>query len=311
MTNDSPGNVAASVRQRLLDLSRERGEDFQLILTWYTAERFLYRLALSKHSKQFILKGAMLLNVWMDRSHRPTRDLDFAGYGEGTPERLVNLFHEICQVEVEEDGLQYEAESIQVNEIRENQEYQGQRVRLVAYLETARIPVQIDIGFGDVVTPDAEEISYPTLLDSPAPPILVYPPETVVSEKLQAMVALGILNSRMKDFYDLSIISKQLTFDGPKLVDAIKATFKRRRTKIPEAAPMALTDEFSMDRDKVTQWKAFLTRSGLENTAVDLPQTIEELRLFLIPPLQAAASGGDFHLEWTRGGPWSTVGGKD
>lgn len=214
MTNDSPGNVAASVRQRLLDLSRERGEDFQLILTWYAAERFLYRLALSKHSNQFILKGAMLLNVWMDRSHRPTRDLDFAGYGEGSPERLVNLFHEICQVEVEEDGLQYEAESIQVNEIRENQEYQGKRVRLVAYLETARIPVQIDIGFGDVVTPDAEEISYPTLLDSPAPRILVYPPETVVSEKLQAMVALGILNSRMKDFYDLRIISKQLTFDG-------------------------------------------------------------------------------------------------
>jgi hypothetical protein len=230
---------------------------------------------------------------------------------DASPEQLINLFQEICQVEVGEDGLQYDTESIQVNEIRENQEYQGQRVRLVAYLETARIPVQIDIGFGDVVTPDAEEISYPTLLDSPAPRILTYPPETVVSEKLQAMVALGILNSRMKDFYDLSIISKQLTFDGPKLVDAIKATFKRRRTKIPEAAPMALTDEFSMDRDKVTQWKAFLTRSGLENTAVDLPQTIEELRLFLIPPLQAAASGGDFHLEWTREGPWSTVGGKD
>ena len=184
MTNNSPGNVVASVRQRLLELSRERGEDFQLILTWYAAERFLYRLGLSKHSKQFILKGAMLLKVWMDRSHRPTRDLDFAGYGEGSPGRLVNLFHEISQVEVEEDGLQYEAESIQVNEIRENQKYQGQRVRLVAYLETARIPVQIDIGFGDVVTPDAEEISYPTLLDSPAPRILVYPPESVVSEKL-------------------------------------------------------------------------------------------------------------------------------
>jgi len=311
VTNERPGNIAASVRQRLLDLSRERGEDFQLILTWYAAERFLYRLALSKYSKQFILKGAMLLNVWMDRSHRSTRDLDFAGYVDASPEQLIDLFQEICQVEVEEDGLQYDTESIQVNEIRENQEYQGQRVKLVAYLETARIPVQIDIGFGDVVTPDAEEITYPTLLDSPAPRILVYPPETVVSEKLQAMVALGILNSRMKDFYDLKIISKQLTFDGPKLVDAIKATFNRRRTKIPEAAPMALTDEFSMDRDKATQWKAFLTRSSLENTAVDLPQTIEALRLFLIPPLQAAVSGGDFHLEWTRGGPWSTVGGKD
>jgi hypothetical protein len=280
VTNERLGNIAASVRQRLLDLSRERGEDFQLILTWYAAERFLYRLALSKYSKQFFLKGAMLLNVWMDRSHRPTRDLDFAGYVDASPEKLINLFQEICQVEVEEDGLQYDTESIQVNEIRENQEYQGQRVRLVAYLEAARIPVQIDIGFGDVVTPDAEEISYPTLLESPAPRILTYPPETVVSEKFQAMVALGILNSRMKDFYDLR-------------------------------APIALTDEFSMDRDRVTQWKAFLTRTGLENTAVDLPQIIEELKLFLIPPLQAAASGGDFNLEWTRGGPWSTVGEQD
>lgn len=311
MTHERQGNVAASVRQRLLDLSRERGEDFQLILTWYAAERFLYRLSLSKYSKQFILKGAMLLNVWMDRSHRPTRDLDLAGYVDASPEQLINLFQEICQVEVEEDGLQYDTESIQVNEIRANQEYQGQRVRLVAYLETARIPVQIDIGFGDVVTPDAEEISYPTLLDSPAPRILTYPPETVVAEKYQAMVALGILNSRMKDFYDLRMMSRKFTFDGSQLVDAIKATFNRRRTEILGSAPVALTDEFSMDRDRVTQWKAFLKRTGLENTAVDLPQTIEELRLFLIPPLQAAASGADFNLEWARGGPWSTVGGKD
>ena len=264
-------------------------------------------MAQSRHSEQFILKGAMLLNVWMDRSHRPTRDLDFAGYGEASPERLITLFQEICQVEVEADGLQYDTESIQVNEIRENQEYQSQRVRLIAFLETARISVQIDIGFGDVVTPKAEEISYPTLLDSPVPRILAYPPETVVAEKFQAMVALGILNSRMKDFYDLRIISKQFTFDGPKLVDAIKATFNRRRTKIPGSAPVALTDEFSMDRDKVTQWKAFLTRSGLENTAVDLPQTIEELKLFLIPPLQAAASEEDYNGRWTKGGPWEMI----
>jgi hypothetical protein len=260
---------------------------------------------MSVHSKQFILKGAMLLNVWMDRSHRPTRDLDFAGYGEASPERLITLFQEICQVEVEADGLQYDIDSIQTSEIRENQEYQGQRVRLIAYLETARIPVQIDIGFGDVVSPQAEEISYPTLLDSPAPRILAYPPETVISEKLQAMVALGMLNSRMKDFYDLRMIARQFTFDGPKLVEAIKATFARRRTEIPESAPVAFTEEFSTDRDKVTQWKAFLTRTGLENTAVDLPQIIEELRLFLIPPLKAATSGEDFKSSWPRGGPWS------
>jgi predicted nucleotidyltransferase component of viral defense system len=311
VTNGRPANVAASVRQQLLGLSRERGENFQLVLTWYVAERFLYRLAQSKHSEQFILKGAMLLNVWMDRSHRPTRVLDFAGYGDASPERLMTLFREICQVEVEEDGLQYDTENIQVNEIRENQQYQGQRVRLIAYLEAARIPVQIDIGFGDVVSPEAEEISYPTLLDLPAPRILAYPPETVISEKLQAMVALGMLNSRMKDFYDLRMISRLFTFDGAKLVEAIRATFDRRRTEITESAPVALTEEFSKDPDKTTQWKAFLLRSGLEDTAVDLPQIIEELMLFLVPPLQAAASGRDFNLEWTRGGPWATVGGQD
>jgi predicted nucleotidyltransferase component of viral defense system len=309
VTSRGPGNIAASLRQRLLKLSRERGEDFQLVLTWYAAERFLYRLAQSKYAVQFILKGAMLLNVWMGRSHRPTRDLDFAGYGEASPERLITLFQEICQVDVEEDGVQYDIDSIQVNEIRENQEYQGQRVRLIAYLETARIPVQIDIGFGDVVTPEAEEISYPTLLDSPVPRILVYPPETVISEKVQAMVALGMVNSRMKDFYDLRMIAKLFTFDGSKLVEAIRATFNRRTTGIPESSPVALTEEFSTDRDKATQWKAFLTRSGLENTAVDFPQIIEELRLFLIPPLQAAARGRDFNFEWTGGGPWSAVGG--
>lgn len=309
MTNGRPGNIAASVRQRLLDLSRERGEDFQLILICYAAERFLYRLAMSEHSRQFILKGATLLNVWMDRSHRPTRDLDFAGYGEVSPERLITLFQEICQIEVEADGIQYDIDSIQMNEIREDQEYQGQRVRLIAYLEAARIPVQIDIGFGDVMTLEAEEISYPTLLDSPAPRILAYPPETVISEKLQAMVALGMLNSRMKDFYDLRMIARLFTFDGSKLVEAIRTTFNRRKTEIPESAPVALTEEFSKDRDKVTQWRAFLTRSGLENTAVDLPQVIEELRLFLIPPLQAAANDRDFNLAWTRGGPWSAVGG--
>jgi hypothetical protein len=163
----------------------------------------------------------MLLNVWMDRSHRPTRDLDFAGQGDASPERLITLFQEICRVEVEPDGLEFDPETIRVNEIREDQEYQGQRVRLLGNLGNARISVQIDIGFGDVVTPRAEKIIYPTLLDLPAPRILAYPVETVVGEKLQAMVALGMLNSRMKDFYDLRMVARQFTFDGSKLVEAV------------------------------------------------------------------------------------------
>lgn len=305
LTNGSSAKIAASVRQRLLDLSRERREDFQLVLTWFAVERLLYRFAQSKYSTQFILKGAMLLTFWMGRSHRPTRDLDLAGHGDDSPQRITSLFQEICQIEVDPDGLQFDPESIQVTEIREDQEYKGQRVKLLAYLGKARIPVQIDIGFGDVVTPVAEEISYPTLLDFPAPQILAYPPETVVSEKLQIMVAFGMLNSRMKDFYDLRMISRQFAFDGPKLVAAIQATFERRRTAIPETAPVALTEEFSTDPGKVAQWNAFVKRTGLGDTTIDLPQVINDLAEFLIPPLSAAGRGADFGYEWTKGGPWS------
>jgi len=307
VSEEHPANITASIRRRLYDLSRNRGEDFQLILTWYAAERLLYRLSRSKHSREFILKGAMLLNIWMDRSHRPTRDLDFAGQGDSSPDRLITAFHEICQVEVKPDGLQFDPESIQVTEIREIQEYQGQRIKLIANLGKARISVQVDIGFGDAVTPEARQITYPTLLDLPAPLILAYPVETVVAEKLQAMVALGMLNSRMKDFYDVRMISRQFRFEGPKLAEAIRVTFDRRRTEIPESIPTALSDEFAMDSEKGTQWKAFLNRSGLEDIALELPQIIDEIRVFLIPPLNAAARGVDFQFEWTAGAPWSQM----
>lgn len=253
----------------------------------------------------------MLLNVWMDRSHRPTRDLDFAGQGDSSPEHLITVFDEICQVEVEPDGLQFDPGSIQVTEIREFQEYQGQRIRLIANLGKARINLQVDIGFGDAVTPEAKQITYPRLLDLPAPVILAYPVETVVAEKLQAMVALGMVNSRMKDFYDVSVISRQFRFEGPTLAEAIRVTFDRRRTEIPKSIPTALSDEFAMDTEKGNQWKAFLKRSGLEKIPVNLQQIVEELKVFLVPPLHAAGRGLDFNFYWTKGGPWSTVAEKD
>ncbi|MCG6917548.1 MAG: nucleotidyl transferase AbiEii/AbiGii toxin family protein [Deltaproteobacteria bacterium] len=312
MTKEQPASIAtASIRRRLYDLSRERGEDFQLILTWYAAERLLYRLSLSKHSREFILKGAMLLNVWMDRSHRPTRALDFAGQGDFSPEHLITVFDEICQVEAEPDGLQFDPASIQATEILEFHVYQGQRIRLIANLGKARINVQVDIGFGDAVTPEARQITYPTLLDLPEPLILAYPVETVVAEKLQAMIVLGMLNTRMKDFYDVSMISREFRFEGPTLAEAIRVTFDRRHTEIPESIPSALSDEFAMDTGKGIQWKAFLKRSGLERIPVELPQVVDELRVFLIPPLNAAGRGLDFNFYWMKGGPWSTVAEKD
>jgi len=304
MSKAQPTNVAASVRQRLLNLSRDKGEDFNFVLTQYALERFLYRLASSEYAARFVLKGAMLFAAWSDRSHRPTRDLDLLGYGDASEQQLITSFQQICQAEVEPDGLEFDAKSIRVTEIREDQDYDSRRMQLVAKLEKAQIHLQIDIGFGDAVTPEAEEIDYPTLLDFPAPRIWAYPRETVVAEKLQAMIALGMPNTRMKDFYDVWMIARHFSFDGTTLVRAITATFDRRKTKIPNEVPTALGDEFATDRDKVTQWKAFLQRSRLEGAAVDLSQVVDELRAFLIPPLFTAANSETFNQSWTDGGPW-------
>ncbi|MEE8470879.1 MAG: nucleotidyl transferase AbiEii/AbiGii toxin family protein, partial [Dehalococcoidia bacterium] len=291
--------------RRLLDLSRQKGEDFNFVLTQYVLERFLYRLAASEYADRFVLKGAMLLAARADRSHRPTRDLDLLGYGDASEQQLTTMFHQICRTDVEPDGLEFDAQSISVAEIREEQEYEGKRVKLVAKLGTAQIPIQVDIGFGDVVTPEAMEIDYPTLLDFPAPRIQAYPLETVIAEKLQAIVVLGVPNSRMKDFYDLWIIAREFSFSGPLLVRAIKATFARRQTQIASVRPIALSDEFATDRNKATQWKAFLGRISLEATRVELPQVINELQAFLTPPLFAAAKGEAFAQSWGAGGPWS------
>lgn len=305
MRKRQPGNLAASVRQRLLNRAREKGEDFNLVLTRYTLERLLYRLAQSQYADRFVLKGAMLFAIWADRAYRPTRDLDLLGYGDPSEQALATVFQEICLTDVEPDGLVFDADRIQVTEIREDQEHEGRRVQLVAALANAQIHLRVDIGFGDVVTPEAEEIDYPTLLDFPAPRVWAYPRETVVAEKLQAMVDLGIANTRMKDFYDLWVVAWQFSFSGSSLVEAIRATFARRGTPIPSETPIALTGALAMDPDKATQWKAFLRRSGLEETPVELSQVVTELRAFLIPPLFAAAKDETLTQSWVDGGPWS------
>lgn len=247
MSRARPANLAASVRQRLLNLSITQREDPHLTLTRYALERLLYRLAQSQYAGQFILKGAMLFVLWTKSAHRPTRDLDLLGFGEASGERLTAVFQEMCGVVVEPDGLEFDPDSIRVAEIREGQSYQGQRVKLIARLGNANIPAQVDIGFGDVVTPEAQAIDYPTLLNLPAPRIRAYPPETVVAEKLQALVDLGMQNSRMKDFYDLWIIARQFSFEGPTMVAAVRATFERRATTLPKTVPTGLSEEFATD----------------------------------------------------------------
>ncbi len=304
MRKRQPINLAASVRQQLLNQARDKGEDFNLVLTRYALERLLYRLARSQYVNRFVLKGAMLFALWANRVYRATKDLDLLGYGDSSQQTLMKVFQDICLADVEPDGLLFDANSIRINEIRENQEYGGCRVQLVTHLANAQVNLQIDIGFGDVVRPAAEKIDYPTLLNFPAPRVWAYPREAVVAEKLQAIVALGLANTRMKDFYDIWVIASQFSFSGQPLVEAIKATFARRGTQLPGEVPIALSEAFSHDSGKATQWRAFLRRTGLEKAGVEFSQVVTELRTFLIPPILAASKGEALRQSWVEGAQW-------
>lgn len=306
MKREKPRNLAASVRQRLFNLAHERREDFGLVLTRYGLERFLYRLAQSQYRDQFILKGALLFELWTHRPYRPTRDLDLEGQGENSITRIKRSFPEIMSQAVEDDGLVFDPKSLRVAIIKEEQEYEGLRVNLVARLERAKITMQVDIGFGDVIVPPPTEIQYPALLDFPSPHLRAYPRETVVAEKLEALVKLGMTNTRMKDFYDLWRLSQDFDFDGALLVAAIKSTFNRRGTEIPPGAPLALTDEFSRDTQKARQWEAFLKKSGLEQDCATLQAVAADLARFLIAPLQAVSTAQPFPLTWPKAGSWSS-----
>jgi predicted nucleotidyltransferase component of viral defense system len=299
-----PTNLPASIRQRLLNLSRDRGGDFNLTLTRYGTERLLYRLSQSELADHFVLKGALLLSLWTDRLQRPTRDIDLLGYGDSSQEALTQLFQDICVADVQADGLMFHPDTVRVTEIRDNQEYGGQRVQMTATLGNARINLQVDIGFGDVITPGTDDVVYPSLLGLPPPRLRAYPRETVIAEKLEAMVVLGMVNSRMKDFYDVWMISRELQFDGRTLARAIQATFQRRRTELPRTVPIAFTEEFAGNPDKSRQWIAFLSRNRLDVGGLDLTQIIRQIRLFLMPPIIAAANGQDFEETWPAGGPW-------
>jgi predicted nucleotidyltransferase component of viral defense system len=297
-------DVAASVRARLLRQAKESGEEFQATLSRYIRERLLYRLSVSQYRDQFILKGALLFAYWTGEPHRPTRDIDLLGWGEPNIAILEQIFREICQVEVEDDGVQFLEDSIAGERIKEDQEYEGIRIRMLALLAGARVTLQVDVGFGDAVVPAAEEIVFPSLLNLPAPRMRGYPRETVVAEKFQAMVALGILNSRMKDFYDLYILSQRFDFDGVTLGRAIQATFKRRKTPIPIELPLALTPAFYEDRQKQTQWGGFLRKGRLQTESPSLVRVIESLANFLMPPVRAIANGETFDQTWKAQGPW-------
>lgn len=304
--SETPANLAASVRQRLLNGARERSEEFQLTLTRYAIERLLYRLSLSARRNDFILKGAALYAVWSKETsgvvYRPTRDLDFWGAGDSSIEAIVAAFQEIAATAVEPDGLTFNAEQVRGDVMREDELYEGCRLHLTTYLGAARIPLQIDIGFGDAVTPAACVGDYPTLLSFPAPRLRLYPRETVVAEKFEAMVSLGATNSRMKDFFDVWLLGERFAFDGPTLCRALAATFARRGTPLPEDVPLALTSQFTKDPAKITAWQAFTRRSALQ--APELSVVAVQSQKFLMPPVRAAATQSTFEAQWQPGDDW-------
>lgn len=295
-------NVAASVRDRLKALARTRGVEFQLVLSEFAVERLLYRLGASAHSERFVLKGATLFKLWSPQDRRATWDLDLLGRGFGQVSEIVAVVRELCGVDGR-DGIVFDPETVVGEEIRDPNQYGGVRVRFQAHLAGARIPVQVDVGFGDAVVPAPTMEEYPVLLDHAPPRILTYPREAVVAEKLEAIVSLGITNTRLKDLYDLHQLAGAFPFDGASLTRAVRATFQRRKTPLPEDTPLLLTANFSRSPDRETQWRAFLRRSRLEGPR-DAGTLVQDLRAFLLPVMEAAARDGSLEASWDPGRAW-------
>lgn len=296
-------NMAASVHARLMSRARETRRPFQELLQYYAMERFLYRLSRTPYHTRLVLKGALMLHVWDAPLARATRDVDFLGRMENSRESVARLVREVCEVEVEPDGMVFDPGTVITEHIKEDAEYQGVRVRFRGLLGRAQAPMQLDIGFDDVVVPGPQPIVYPTLLDMPAPRLMGYPREVVVAEKFQAMVFLGTLNSRMKDFYDVWLLARQFDFDGALLTRAVNSTFTHRGTPM-DRSPVALTPSFTESSSVRTQWSAFLRRAGLTEAPQQMVEVATVLSGFLLPVAKACAAGTPFQARWTAPGPW-------
>lgn len=302
------GPKAESIRHRLRNEAKKRGEDVQFYHQRYAMERFLYRLGKSPYRERFVLKGATLFAMWGGSKYRPTRDLDFTGYGSSETKDVLAAMRAICAEPDAVGELRFDAETLAAVPIREDSYYDGLRVTLVAWLGEQRIPLQIDIGFGNAIEPRAVDSEFPVLLGDPAPNIRAYPYQAVVAEKFHAMVVLGERNSRMKDFYDLYVLASQFEFDGAVLVRAVTATFERRNLKVTPALPAALTTRFYADAARGGQWRAYLSGKGLPGAPADFA-AVGELLLAFLAPIWARLSVGDAVVwKWPAGGPWGRGG---
>jgi predicted nucleotidyltransferase component of viral defense system len=297
-------NVPASVSARLQNLARVQKKPFQEILQYYGIERFLFRLSQTTHGQMFVLKGGLVFYALGIALRRPTRDIDFRGFTSNSADHIIKIIKDVCSVSNLSDGIIYKEDTIRFEETMVDADYQGIRVTFEALLGTSKIPIRIDIGFSDVITPEAQSLQYPVLLNGMEPPVLrSYPPESIVSEKFQAMVQLMDLNSRLKDFYDIWMLSEINHFTGNLLQSALIATFNQRETPIPSAIPLALKDDFAQSRQR--QWETFLARNKLfQKNIENFIDVINRLRIFLLPPVQAITENVSFEKNWTAGSNW-------
>jgi len=305
MTHEKKSNLPASILDRLLRRARKTGDEYQTLLTAYVCERFLFRLAASPVRDRFVLKGAMLLRIWSDQPYRATRDLDLLRRGDGTADAIRRDIETICQVPVEADGLDLDIASIQLEPIRAEDEYVGTRVTMRVYCAKARIALQIDIGVGDTVYPAPALRQYTSLLGMTEPEIFAYAPESVIAEKLEAMLVLGDRNSRIKDFFDLRYFAQNFSFDRRILGEAIRSTFSRRNTPIPPDDPIGLTETYWENPTRPSQVRAFARRSGLAAEVGNGREILAVIRPFLVPVLDDIRARTVKDGTWLPGGPWA------
>ena len=297
-------NLAASVNQRLLNLRNSRKEDFQVILNRFGLERFLYRISKSPFADRLILKGAFSFELWGHQMYRPTRDADFLGILEPSLEEISRVFMRVCRQDVEADGLVFDPDSVSVEAIRGQNRLGGLRVRTTAYLGRIRIPLQIDVAIGGEMTPKPGKALFPVLLALPAPRISIYPKELTIADKFHALCKLGMLNSRIKDYYDIFQLSRYFGFKGTDLKNGFKRIFEDEKSAIPSGIPDGLSDPFGHFPEKQLLWKQFLTRIGKDSVDIDFSHIIECIRDFVLPPARAAAGSIEFNFVWLAGGPW-------
>lgn len=297
-------NIEASVKAQLQNKAKETNRPFAEVMQYYGMERFLYRFSKSKYADKFVLKGALLFAVWQIPDRRTTLDIDFLARFDNEVTTIEKVMKEVCDTSVDPDGLNFDSQTVKGMKTKEDADYEGVRVKFTGFLDRARIPMQIDVGFGDIVYPKTKVIDYPVILDFPKPHLNGYPQESVISEKFEAMIKLGLLNSRMKDFYDIWLMMRQFEFKGANIASAIKKTFNNRKTDIPNKKPLFANEIYDEKSDRQTLWSAFLKKGDIQHAPETLSATAKEIENFLIEPIMALNENGNCDKTWKSPRGW-------